>query len=112
MNVMNQVPRLLATLLLTFPFMAKAADNLHVYPLVPGLPASSHYEGRVRTIGGEGQDAFAWQTECKKEEGCFDTLEGWTHTLGGNLSPTRPFLRPTSSSRFLSSANNPIPIRP
>jgi len=70
----------LLTLLALLPLFGRSADTLHVYPPVPGLAQSEHYTVRVRAIGGEWQSAFAWQTQCKKEEGYFDTLEGWTHT--------------------------------
>jgi hypothetical protein len=80
MIVMKPLTRLLATLLLVLPPLTKAADDLHVYPLVPGLPTSSHYEVRVRAIDGDWRSVFAWQTECKKDEGYFDTLADWTHT--------------------------------
>jgi hypothetical protein len=76
---------LLAALLLALQFTACAADGLVVYPPVPGLAASEHYQVRVRPAreGGEWQSAFAWETVCKtnKEPGAyFDTLAGWTHT--------------------------------
>lgn len=68
-------------LLMFFPLAGlEAAEGLLVYPPVPGLAASEHYVVRVRAGGGDWQRAFAWQTACKKEEGYFDTLEGWTHT--------------------------------
>lgn len=56
--------------------------ELVVYPPVPGLSASAHYQVRIRTLdeGAKWQSAFAWQTECKNEEGYFDSLDGWTHT--------------------------------
>jgi len=64
--------------------LAQATDGLFVYPPVPGLPASAHYEVRVRSVGGAWQDAFAWETGCKATdndaEAYFDTLVGWTHT--------------------------------
>lgn len=72
---------LIAALLMFSPLAAlEAAEDLLVYPPVPGLAASEHYSVRVRASGGEWKSAFAWQTACKKEEGYFDTLEGWTHT--------------------------------
>ncbi len=59
------------------------AGELVVYPPVPGLAASGHYRVRVRSIGGEWQSAFAWETACKtiekKTDAYFDTLAGWTH---------------------------------
>jgi hypothetical protein len=67
-------------LLILLPWIAQAAGDLHVYPAVPGLEASEHYTVRVRSMGGEWQRAFTWQTECKTEEAYFDTLKGWTHT--------------------------------
>ena len=63
-----------------------AADELVVYPSVPGLTASEHYKVRVRPAGAgsEWHGAFAWETSCKtiekKTDGYFDTLAGWTHT--------------------------------
>ena len=62
------------------------ADGLHVYPPVPGLTASEHYQVRVRAAadGSEWQSTFAFVTGCKDgpntKEGYFDHLAGWTHT--------------------------------
>ena len=62
------------------------AEELVVYPPVPGLVASEHYKVRVRSArnGNEWRSAFAWETVCKaidkKTDGYFDTLAGWTHT--------------------------------
>ncbi len=67
-------------LLILLPLSGLTDDDLHVYASVPGLVASDHYTVRVRSLGGAWKSAFAWQTECKKQEGYFDTLEGWTHT--------------------------------
>ena len=79
--------RTLLALLLLSPLTASfAADELVVYPPVPGLAASEHYTVRVRaaTEGSEWRSAFAWETVCKtiekKTDGYFDTLAGWTHT--------------------------------
>jgi hypothetical protein len=59
------------------------AGELLVYPPVPGLEASAHYSVRVRSIGGEWQRAFTFETACKtiepKTDAYFDTLAGWTH---------------------------------
>ncbi len=71
---------ILTCLLMSLFSVAQAKDDLVVYPLVPGLAASSHYTVRVRPIGGDWRSAFAWQTECKTEEGYFDHLAGWTNT--------------------------------
>jgi len=71
---------LFTLLLLISALPARAAEECFVYPPVPGLAASAHYQLRVRSVGGEWQSPFVWQTECKTEEGYFDTLEGWTHT--------------------------------
>jgi len=63
-----------------------AADDLIVYPPVPGLEASEHYSVRVRSTahGNQWQSVFAWKTVCKsiekKTDAYFDTLAGWTHT--------------------------------
>ena len=79
---------LLAALLLASQSAARAADELVVYPPVPGLAASEHYKVRVRSAsdGSQWQSAFAWETVCKtvgkktdKSDGYFDTLAGWTH---------------------------------
>jgi hypothetical protein len=77
----------LLTALLFSPLAAlHAADELVVYPPVPGLATSEHYTVRVRSAsaGGEWQSAFAWETVCKttdkKTDAYFDTLAGWTHT--------------------------------
>ena len=60
-----------------------AAGELVVYPPVPGLAESGHYKVRVRSVGGEWQNAFAWETACKtiekKTDAYFDSLAGWTH---------------------------------
>ena len=81
---------LLASLLLATQFVARADDGLVVYPPVPGLAASEHYQVRVRSAreGSEWQCAFAWETVCKtnnktnakEADTYFDTLAGWTHT--------------------------------
>ena len=69
-----------------FLFAVHGADELVVYPPVPGLAASEHYKVRVRAAvdGGIWQDAFALQTDCKSIEkstdAYFDHLAGWTHT--------------------------------
>lgn len=76
----------LVTLLLASQFEVRAADELVVYPPVPGLAASVHYAIRMRSVGAgsEWQSAFACETACKtidkKTDGYFDTLAGWTHT--------------------------------
>lgn len=65
-----------------------AADDLLVYPPVPGLAPSSHYTMRVRVAGRDKpwQPAFAWVTSCKsgekKEdlESYFKHLAGWSNT--------------------------------
>ena len=63
----------------------KLVDGLVVYPPVPGLAASEHYQVRVRSArdGSEWQSTFAWETACKtvenKTDAYFDTLAGWTH---------------------------------
>ena len=76
----------LIALLLAGQSMARADDELVVYPPVPGMAGSEHYTVRVRSAGdgSEWQSAFAWETVCKtidkKTDGYFDTLAGWTHT--------------------------------
>ena len=83
---MKPVVTLFITLLLVAQSVARAADELVVYPPVPGLAASEHYSVRVRSAkeGSEWQSAFAWVTACKaiekKTDGYFDSLAGWTHT--------------------------------
>lgn len=74
--------RLKQTVILASSLMlAAAASALTVYPAVPGLAPSVHYEVRIRSVGADTwQPAFAWQTECKNEKPYFDTLKGWTHT--------------------------------
>ena len=75
----------LTALLLASQSVARAADELMVYPPVPGLAASEHYQVRVRSAsdGSKWQSAFAWETVCKaiekKTDAYFDTLAGWTH---------------------------------
>jgi len=65
--------------------VANAADKLMLYPSVPGLAASEHYQVRVRAAveGGEWRGAFAFLTNRKDaantKEGYFDYLAGWTH---------------------------------
>jgi hypothetical protein len=80
---MNLTARLIAALL--FASLPARADDLTVYPAVPGLEGSEHYKVRVRTADNEEwKSAFAWVTACKniekKTDAYFDTLAGWTHT--------------------------------
>ncbi len=76
----------LTLLLLASQPAARAADEVVVYPPVPGLAASEHFKVRVRSAkpGSAWQSAFAWITACKtvekKTDAYFDTLAGWTHT--------------------------------
>ena len=85
-RTMKPVVTLFIALLLVAQSVARADDELVVYPLVPGLAASEHYSVRVRSAkeGSEWQSAFAWVTACKaiekKTDGYFDSLAGWTHT--------------------------------
>jgi hypothetical protein len=69
--------------LVIFCGASRAADGLLVYPPVPDLEASEHYRVRVRPVGGEWQNAFAWETVCKtvekKSDAYFGSLAGWTH---------------------------------
>lgn len=78
---MKLIPRI--ALLLAAPPLLHAEKDLQVYSPVPGLAASAHYHVRIRTVGGDWQEAFAFETECKSiEKGTdayFDTLAGWTH---------------------------------
>ena len=64
---MNGSFTLLIALLLASQSVACVADELVVYPPVPGLAASAHYKVRVRSAsdGGEWQSAFAWEAVCK-----------------------------------------------
>jgi len=59
------------------------ADGLKVYPPVPGLAPSEHYQVRVRSAQSEWKNTFAWQTGCKtpgkNTDAYFDHLAGWTH---------------------------------
>lgn len=73
--------RLFTTLCLALQIASAHAGDLKVYPPVPGLDPSAHYQVRIRSTdkGAKWQSAFAWQTECKNEEAYFDTLVGWTH---------------------------------
>jgi len=73
--------RLFITLCLALQIAFAHAGGLLVYPPVPGLDASAHYQVRIRSAkdGAEWQSAFVWQTECKKEDAYFETLHGWTH---------------------------------
>lgn len=81
---MKQLINLIITILLV-P-MLNGAEGLHVYPAVPGMDASEHYEVRVRSVSADSkwQNAFAFQTSCKKiEKGTdayFEHLAGWSHT--------------------------------
>ena len=74
------------SLLLAWQSLACSAEELVVYPHVPGLAASAHYTVHVRlaAAGNRWQNAFACETECKtierKSDAYFDTLAGWTHT--------------------------------
>lgn len=64
---MKRALTLLTILLLAVQSAARADDELVVYPPVPGLAASKHYQVRVRSAGdgGEWQSAFAWETACE-----------------------------------------------
>ena len=83
---LSSIRPLLANLLLLSSLATHAADELVVYPPVPGLAPSEHYTVRVRGArdGGEWQRAFAFETLCKtidkKTDAYFDHLAGWTHT--------------------------------
>jgi len=78
--------KLITALLFASQSVVRAADDLVVYPPVPGLAASEHYKVRVRSAsdGSKWQKAFAFVTTCKtiekKTDGYFDHLAGWTHT--------------------------------
>jgi hypothetical protein len=78
-------PKLLIAAILfgALHLLGHAADELNVYPPVPGLAASEHYNVRVHSIGGDWQKAFAFETACKTIEKDTDTyfahLAGWTH---------------------------------
>ncbi len=79
--------RLLPALLFAFQLSASTAFavELLVYPPVPGLAPSAHYQVRIRSVndGAEWQKAFAFETECKAIEedtdAYFDHLAGWSH---------------------------------
>ncbi|OYV04463.1 MAG: endo-polygalacturonase, partial [Verrucomicrobiales bacterium VVV1] len=83
---MSTLLAFLASLALALQSAAFAADDLVVYPPVPGLAASSHFQVRVRPAreGGEWRSAFAWETLCKRTgkstDAYFDHLADWTHT--------------------------------
>ena len=77
----------LALLLVPLAAANESGDlDLVVYPTVPGLPASSHYQVRVRAagVGGPWQTAFVWETACKSVEkntdAYFAHLADWTHS--------------------------------
>ncbi len=72
--------RFCTAFLLLFGLQSANAE-LNVYPPVPGLAPSAHYQVRIRsaTDGAKWQHAFAWKTECKTEEAYFESLAGWTH---------------------------------
>lgn len=82
---MKPIFTLLTALLLTLQLVAHADAELVVYPPVPGLAASEHYQVRVRTKGddSEWRSAFCWESVCKKVEkgtdAYFDHLADWTH---------------------------------
>ena len=87
--------KLFTVLLLASQSVAQAADELVVYPPVPGLAASEHYTMRVRPAREDSkwQSAFAWETVCKKidkkTDAYFETLAGWTHAYV-NFETTGP----------------------
>lgn len=76
--------RLLALFFLTCHSALNAGD-LVVYSSIPGLPASAHYQVRVRPAkdGAEWRTAYACETTCKvikkDTDAYFDHLAGWTH---------------------------------
>ena len=84
----SELTRFKLTLILVIAVLpllsAHAANDLVIYPPVPGLAASEHYEVRVRSAGDDWRSAFAWETACKtvekKTDAYFDHLAGWTHT--------------------------------
>ena len=82
---MHHLRALAATLLLALLSATAAAEDLVVYPTVPGHAPSEHYKVRIRSAkaGSEWQSAFAWETLCKviekNTEAYFDHLAGWTH---------------------------------
>ena len=65
--------------------IAAEPESLVVSDKVPGLAAAEHYDVRVRPAQPDAlwQQAFVWETACKKVEkgkdAYFDTLAGWTH---------------------------------
>ncbi len=83
---MKYILAFLISLLSAVPASKLAANEVIVYPPVPGLAASEHYKVRVRLThaGSVWRSPFAWETVCKtidkKTDGYFDTLAGWTHT--------------------------------
>jgi hypothetical protein len=78
--------RFVTALILAVYAPAVAEPGITVYPPVPGLAPSSHYQVRIRAVGdgNEWQDAFALETACKsvekKTDAYFGSLAGWTHT--------------------------------
>lgn len=82
---MEYIFNLLTWLLLALQYATLAADALIVSPPAPGLAASENYSVRVRSArdGAAWQDAFAWETVCKRTQkdtdGYFDSLARWTH---------------------------------
>ena len=82
----NALLAIFITLLWALQPVAFAADDLVIYPPVPGLAASEHYTVRIRPAkdGGEWRSAFPWETACKtvdkKTDAYFPHLAGWTHT--------------------------------
>jgi hypothetical protein len=66
-TTMKHLFAFLAAMLLVSQSEARAADELIMYPPVPGLAASGHYKVRVRPTGagGKWRSAFASQTVCK-----------------------------------------------
>lgn len=77
---------LLSALFLFLSFNVIVAQELITYSDIPGRNASDQYTCRVRQAGGEWQNAFVLQTECKynpksdggTHNGYFEKLEGWT----------------------------------
>ena len=83
---MKLILALITALLVASQLVAHAEAAVVVYPQVPGLASSKHYQVRVRTKGdgSKWQSAFCWETVCKKVEkgtdAYFDHLADWTHT--------------------------------
>jgi hypothetical protein len=73
----------ITVLVLGMTFEATAAEQLSVYPAVPGLDPSVHYSFRVRQVGSEQwMTPFAWFTDCVPSTPANDATKYYSEYIG------------------------------